>query len=237
MLKKFKETKFYKGCVRLKNDMKPMTFKQKMEHLWMYYKEYLWVAGLVLVTLSLVVTIIGSRSKNTLVSGMMVNVTIKQEGYNYLSTDYQERLGGDKKNVVELDYTTFSDMEDANSGQESYYAAMVLTARVSGAMLDYMILDKFAMEYYITQEVYMDLRDFFTQEELEQLAAEDRVIYAQQAGEEERWPIAVDITDIPFCTDNITSEGQVYFALSGSSPRLEMCRDAWEYINAWKDEA
>lgn len=236
MLEKFKETKFYQGCVRLKNDMKPMTFKQKVEHLWMYYKEYLWVAGLVFVALALVVTIIGKQSKNTLVSGMMVNITIQQQGYNYLSTDYQEYLGGDKNNVVELDYTTFSDMTDSTSGEDSYYASMILSARVSGGLLDYMILDKFAMEYYITQEVYMDLRDFFTEEELEQLAAEDRVIYAQQAGEEDRWPIAVKITNIPFCADNITSEGDVYFALSGNTQRPEMCRNAWEYINAWKSE-
>lgn len=234
MLDKFKETKFYQGCVRLKNDMKPMTFKQKVEHLWMYYKEYLWVAGLVFVALCLTVTILVNQTKNTLVSGMMVNITIRQEGYNYLSTDYQEQLGGGKSDVVELDYTTFSDMQNVSNGEDSYYSAMILTARVSGGLLDYMILDKFAMEYYITQEVYMDLRNFFTEAELEQLAAEDRVIYAQQEGMEDRWPIAVDISEIGFVTDNVTSEGPIYFCLSGNTQRPEMCRDAWEYINSWK---
>ena len=97
-----------------------------------------------------------------------------------------------------------------------------------------MILDKFALEYYIAHEVYMDLRDVFSEEELAALAAEDRVIYAQQAGQEERWPIAIKITEIDFVKDNVNSGGDIYFALSGSSPRLDMCYHAWQYLNAWQ---
>jgi len=236
MLEKFKETKFYQGCVRLRNDMKPMTFKEKVEHLWMYYKEYLWVAGLVFMALALVVTIITSRTKTTLVSGIMANITITQDGYNYLSSEYQEHLGGDKKHIVELDYTKFGDMLDAGSGEDGYYSAMVLTARVSGGLLDYMLLDKYAMEYYITQEVYMDLRQFFTAEELAALKAENRLIYAQQADETDAWVVAVDIAGTEFAKGNITSQGGVYFALSGNTQRPEMCRNAWEYINAWQPQ-
>lgn len=236
MLEKFKETKFYQGCVRLRNDMKPMTFKEKVEHLWMYYKEYLWVAGLVFMALALVVTIITSRTKTTLVSGIMANITITQDGYNYLSSEYQEHLGGDKKHIVELDYTKFGDMLDAGSGEDGYYSAMVLTARVSGGLLDYMLLDKYALEYYITQEVYMDLRQFFTAEELAALKAENRLIYAQQADETDAWVVAVDIAGTEFAKGNITSQGGVYFALSGNTQRPEMCRNAWEYINAWQPQ-
>lgn len=236
MLEKFKETKFYKGCVRLKNDMKPMTFKEKVEHLWMYYKEYLWVAGLVFVAISLAVTIAVNRSKTTLVSGMMANITISQEGYNYLSSDYQQYLGGDKQHIVELDYTKFSDMLNAVSGEDSYYAAMMLTARVSGGLLDYMLLDEFALRYYIDQGVYMDLREFFTAEELVALEAEDRLITARQEDETDAWVVAVDISGTAFAKDNITSEDGVYFALSGNTQRPEMCRNAWEYINAWKPQ-
>ena len=97
-------------------------------------------------------------------------------------------------------------------------------------------IKKFVADVQKLMEVYLDLRDFFTEEELEQLAAQDRLIYAQQAGEEERWPIAVDISDIGFVTDNITSEGPIYFCLSGNTQRPEMCRDAWEYINSWKSQ-
>ena len=89
------------------------------------------------------------------------------------------------------------------------------------------------MEYYITQDVYMDLREFFTQEELDQFAAEDRLVYAQEEGSEDKWVIAVEITDIPFIQDNLKSDSRVYFALAGNTEKLDTCRDMWQHILDW----
>jgi hypothetical protein len=189
----------------------------------------------VVVAISLLITIIANQSKETIVGGMLVNTTMTQEGMNYLTQDYKAELApNDKNKLVELEYTTFGDPMDPERGEESYYASMILTARVSGAMLDYIIMDKFAMEYYITQEVYLDLREFFTPEELAELAAKDQVIYAQQAGQEERWPIAIVISDLDYVKDNVTSQGDTYFALSGNVRSLETCRNVWERILAWQ---
>ena len=39
MLAKFKKSNFYLECVRLRDEMKPMTWKQRLDHLWTYYNE------------------------------------------------------------------------------------------------------------------------------------------------------------------------------------------------------
>lgn len=235
MWKKLKQTKLVQGFIKLKNDLKPMTFKEKCEHLWEYYKEWLLVVFLVIMGISLVTTIIANRSKEVLVSGMMVNIQIEQVGMNYLTTDYAKVLGATSKNqVAEMDATSFGDMLDPEEGENSYYASMILPARVTGKMLDYMIMDEFALEYYILQDIYMDLRDFFTPEELEQLAAEDRLIYIQEEGDLDRMPIAVKITNLDFVKDNVNTEGEIYLSFSGSTPRPEMCRHVWEYLHAWE---
>ena len=239
MWEKFKKTKLVQGFIKLKNDMKPMTFKEKCEHLWEYYKEWLIVVFLVFMGISLLTTIITSRNKDVLVAGMMVNLEVKQEGMNYLRGEYAEYLGATSKNqVAELDYTSFGDPLDPEEGENSYYSSMILTARVTGAMLDYMLLDEYSMKYYITYDVYMDLREFFTEEEFALLAAEDRIIYAMEEGSSEldRVPVAVKITELDFVKDNVTSGGEVYFALSGSTPRPEMCRNAWNYLHAWESK-
>ena len=242
MVEKFKKTKFYLGCVRLINDMKPMTAKQRWEHLWMYYKTHAFCALLVLFVLNFVIVAIVNQSKDVLVSGMIVNITIQPEGYDYLLDDYHEDLApGDKSKVVELDYTAFGDALDGETGQESYYASMVVSARVEGHMLEYMIMDEYSMFFYVPQEIYLDLREFFTEDEIATLTAENRLIYVrpeEEEGEEkqEPMPIAVDITDTPFVKDNVTSEGKVYFALSGNYRSLEMCHDVWDRINAWESE-
>lgn len=234
MIEKFKQSKFYLGFQRLRGQLAQMTFKQKCEHLWEYYKEWLLVAFMVFMAVALVVTVISERSKEVLVSGMMVNITMDQRGMYYLTRDYAEHLGAtSEKQVAEMDYTSFGDPLDQQNGPNSYYASMILPSRVSGAMLDYIILDKFAMEYYLTQDLYMDLRDFFTQEELAQLEAEKRVIYVQKEGESDRKPIAVTITQLPFIQANVAPTDEIYFALSGSSPRPEMCRNVWNYLHAW----
>ena len=212
-----------------------MTFKEKCEHLWEYYKEWLVVVFMVVIACGVVISAIIEQNKEVLVSGMMVNISIDQQGMNYLTTEYAQYLGATSKNqVAEMDYTSFGNLLDPQQGDLNYNLSLILPARVSGAMLDYMILEKSAMEFYIIQDVYMDLRDFFTEAELAQLEAENRVIYAQQESEFDRMPIAVAITELPFIQEYVNTENDIYFALSGSTPRPEMCRNVWNYLHAWE---
>lgn len=233
MWNKFKQSKFYQEWVKLMEEMKPMSGKQRIDHLWTYYKEYLWFVALGVVMICMMVTGAINASKETIAGGMMVNISISQEGYNYLSEDYREHLGGVGKQIVELDYSNFSSLADPTSSEDNYYASMLLLARVESGDLDYILLDQFAMEYYITQGVYLDLREFFTPEELEQMGG--RVIYARQEeeAEEDRWAVAVDISELPFVQEHIETEGKTYFALSGSTKRPEICRDMWNYLHDW----
>lgn len=237
MLARFRESKFYLGWLKLLNDLKPMTAKQRAEHIWMYYKEYMLIAFIVLMMIVAIITSFVTASQETLASGIMVNIYIDQEGYNYLSTDYFERLGGEEgKEKVSLEYVYFGDLEDPTDTGDGISKVEAVAARVSGQMLDYMILDQYGMETFILYEVYMDLRDFFTQEEFAELEEAGLLIYAQQEGEE-RWPIAVDISSTAFVQDNVNSEGKTYFALAGSTQRMDICRDVWQYIHEWKTEA
>ncbi len=235
MLERYKRTKFYHGWVKFCNDLRPMNWKQRLEYLWMYYKEYAFLCFMALMAVVLLVTITVNRAKNTLVSGMMINISIDPIGMNYMKEEYQNDIApGDKWNVVELDYTNFGDMEDLEFGEQSYYASQILLARVSGQMLDYILLDKFGFEYYASQEVYLDLREVFTEAELSALDAEGKVIYVMEEGTTERVPVSIIITDTQYVKDNMHMEGDVYFALSGSTTRPEMCRDVWERIQSWQ---
>lgn len=233
MLEKFKQTEFYKGWQKLLIDLKPMTWPERLEHLWNYYKEYLWIAIFVVMLFGVVISFLVRKNTEVLVSGMLVNIAIEQEGYNYLSTDYFAKLGGEEgKQTVEIDYTNFSSLADPTSSEDNYNKANVLLARVSGRMLDYIILDEFAVRFYASQDVYLDLREVFTEEELSQY----EIFYAQEEGGE-AIPVAIRITECAFVQDNITNEGHTYFALSGSTPRPDACRAVWEYIHAWEPKS
>lgn len=237
MMEKFKKSNFYKELVKLGQELKPMSWGKRIDHLWTYYKEYLWVVAIFAVVMVVIITGTINASKEPLAMGMLVNAPIDQAGYDYLTVDYAAHLGAEGNQTVELEYTNFSSLEDPTSTEDNYTASMILLARVTSGDMDYIILDKFAMEYYITQGVYLDLREFFTPEELEELGS--RVIYARQEdeAEEDRWAVAVDISDLPFIKENMGDKTQFYFALSGSTQRKEICRDMWNYLHAWKPES
>ena len=254
----FKQTNFYKELMKLQNNLKAMTWKQRIEHIWEYYKEYMFVAGVFLMIIIGLIAGSISAGKETVVTGIMVNLTIDQKGYNYLSTDYAQYIGEKDEEKVRLEYTEFSDLL-LDASDENYNAAQVVILEVAAKKLDYMILDKLAMEFYTSQEIYLDLRNFFTLEELQEFAEQDLLVFcleekaAQLPAEELKllqeyclteegadieycWPAAVKITDMNYVKDNVTSSGDIYFALAGSTEKLEEVHGIWEYMKAWKAE-
>lgn len=231
--KTFKQSKFYEELIKLRDEMKPMSWKQRVDHIWTYYKEYIGVFALLIFVLVGLISSSISAQKEAVITGIMVNITIDQEGFNYLSTDYAEHLGIGNDQKVGLEYTSFLDLETSTSEQD-YYSAMTVIAEVSAKRLDYMILDDLSMAFYAGQEVYMDLGQVFTEEELAEFAEKDLLIYCMEEEEQEPWPAAIKINDLAYIKDNVTSQTDVYFALSGSSEKLEEIRAVWEYINAWE---
>lgn len=238
MWQKFKKTKVYSNWATLLKALKPMTWKQRIEHLWEYHKYQLVVLFLIVFTLGITVTALQSRNKEVLAGGMIVNVYMEPDGYQYLTGDYEKELGGDgKKKIVELFPIYFGDPMDLQYGEEYYNASMVLTARVSGRMLDYMLLDQFALEYYMPYGAYMNLEKLFTQEELDALDEQGLLRYVFDEIEEVQYPIAICVTDTQFAKDNITVESDVkdvYLAFAVSTPKQDICLDVWERILAWK---
>lgn len=231
----------------LREDLKTMTFREKVDHLWTYYKAWLIGVFLVAVVLSATISGIINNSKEVLVSGMLANVSISAEGKAYLEEDYFQKVGGTAGQTVELFTTNFESMADPTSSEDNYMAAQGMIGRVSAGLLDYALLDELALEFYITQAMFLDLTDFFTADELAQLAQKDMLIYALEgdmdgegkyiegsADTEDRFPVAVKLKDTPFAQEALYGK-DIYFIVGGNDPDLEAVRTVWEHILAWED--
>lgn len=231
---KFKQSGFYLGWKKLLEDIKPMTFSEKVDHIWTYYKEYIGLIGLLLfVSIGLVSSMITNILTETVIAGTMINITCTQEAYDYISTEYEDHLGLTGMRNVRLEYTYFQDME-ANTDEQDYYAAMGVVAEVAAKKLDYMIIDELALSYYAGQEVFMDLSRVFTEEELAEFAEKDLLIYCMEEEEQIPWPAALKINDLPYMQENLTSQGDVYLAFAGSSDKIKEIRAFWEYLKDWE---
>lgn len=219
-------------------DLKPMTFGQKLDHLWSYYKEWLLIALLIAIVITIAVSSFINANKDYKFKGMMVNISMSQEGYRYMTDDFLAKIGtGDKNEAVVVDYTNFTDLADPTSTEDNYGASLLLIARVSGQMLDCALIDQLALEFYMTQDVYGDLRTFFTQEQLDTMGFQ--VIYAQPEDEWseeefEAYPVALEISQLQFFRDMAPKNDKIYFVLSGNQPDLEAVQAFWDHLNAWE---
>ena len=222
------------GWKKLKSDMANMTWKERFVHLWTYYKVWLLVGLLVVMGLSLVITAVVNKNTTTLASGMLVNVELSEEGSYYLKDALFEELkqGGWEK--VQLNQATMGDLGKAEFAETNYYTIISLTGLAVEGELDYVIMNKRGMEGLVPQEIFLDLREVLTEQELEALGT--KVLHARPAEGVENIPTVVDITDLPFIQQNVKLEEDdvIYFGFAKKSDRPENYRLIWDRINNWE---
>ena len=219
-----------------KKNMQGMTFRQKLDHLWTYYNEFVWIGAVVLILVSAIITsTINLAFRETIVTGMNINVTMDQAGMSYLGSEYHEKIGArDYWDKVNIEYTQFNPLLEITGDEGDYYASQAVVAKVASEMVDYFLLDQESLDYFARQDIFGDLTEFFTPEELKAMEEAKLLRYAETGVEgDDVWVIAVDITDTAYMKDNSTTEGKVYFALAGNAPHMDQCRAIWDYINAW----
>ena len=169
-----------------------------------------------------------------MIAGDLMNLSISDEGLEYLTDDYLERMGGEKFlkkfQIVETFYS------NGGSGEEveyNYETSSQIVARVAACMLDFQIINKGAMELFLGEDFYLDLRQFLTEEELAQW--EGKIVYIEYMDSDERIPVALDISDTAFARDCMPNYGPYFFAVVKTSPRMDVVRDYFDYLLAWEE--
>ena len=76
--KTFKDTKLGKELCKLRDELKPMTWPKRIDHIWTYYKEYI----ILFVAFSIVmvgfISSMFTGRKETYVTGILVNLNAKK---------------------------------------------------------------------------------------------------------------------------------------------------------------
>lgn len=215
---------------KLMDELRPMTPKKRLEHLWEYYK---WVLGVLVIIgfiVALVVTSLINLNTEVLVSGVLMNCDVDPEGFDYLSEGYyQTHKTEGKRQRVDITYRNYDDPETSEDPAFNYDALQSIMAMVAASALDYIMADDVGMEAMLMPDFWMDLRELFTEEELAQM--DDRVIKLVVEETGEVIPMALNITDSEFCKTYMASEkGSTYIMFSITTPRPEACREMYERI-------
>ena len=174
-----------------------------------------------------------SLNSDRLISGLSVNVTIEESATEAMNAYFKQQLThGDPWEKVRLSQVTLKNFADVNLAyQENYYTLASIQSLNTNKEIDYILTDQLGLEALIKQQFFLDLRQFFTQEELN--ALDQRVICARSSemAADAGIPIAIDITDLPFVQDNTATPDKLYFGIASNSTQFEALRLLWEYLN------
>ena len=234
MNKLFRDFDIKQQWQELKTALGPMTWKQRLEHLWEYYK---WVL-VVLAVIGMIIYISVVGYSNLRVEGLFygeaVNLDFDTEGVEYLREDFLEHLGGVKGDQKVSMFMSNLVMGD-DSTYDNYYAPLLRTAsEISDGKLDYFLVDSAALTCYFNEEILMDLRQLFTEDELAQMG--DNVVYVLYEETGEKIPMAINVTDSAFMTSRLNYKKTAYLCFVASTERTELCKVFYEYFMAYQPE-
>lgn len=224
----YEEVSWYE---RLKNDMKDMTFKEKIAHLWDYYKWVAIVAVVLIVATVSVVVSVTQNSKELAFGGAAVNLTISEDGMAYMKEDWFEAMGCDpKEQKIELDMLFVANLDmPTTDAQAALTGITKITTMISGAQIDYVMADAYAIHYLCSGGSFSPLDAVLPAELLAKF--EGKLVELEDNGE--KCLIAIDISELPFVKKHIVSTDKTYIAFPGNTPRTEETVAFLEYLMNW----
>lgn len=231
------EEKELKGFQKLRKDLKGMTFKEKVDHLWTYYRWVIIVVFMSCLLISLLASTYINANTHTILSGLYINVTPDETAKQYLQTDFQAiHTTGVKWEDMILKEVTLEDKNKTNDLEAYTYTITSIHSLFAAQSVDYIITDQLGLESVWptdqAEQAFVDLREFLTEEELKTLTEQGKMLYV--GGLEEGIPMAVEISHLPIIKEHFGTDKLVFFSVITNSTRKDMTRTFWEYLNAWE---
>ena len=213
----------------LKAILKPMSWKDRVEYLWTYYKVVLVAVVVVLAIISLVVSAIQSKHIQTLYSGALINLSVEREDRDEMVNELTALLDGDGKNrIVKLTDIAYIPGNDPENFEVNDAGAMKLAMLVTTGSLDFILTDDDTYGELIEREPYANLQNILTQEQQTQL--KDNMIWRKADGENPSYPMALDISSTAFAKAVAPYEKVVYLVFVGNTENGERNQAFLDYI-------
>ena len=209
--------------------LKPMSWKERLEHLWEYYKWVLAVAALVIMLICVVCTSIYNRNLKILFGGSVVNVYMSDEAAAYLQGDIEEMLQVGDMEQVYLHTLSVGDMSTSTDASTN---AMTVVVRIAAQELDYVIMDEYALRYFINTAAVTDLNQCLTEEQLAMF--EGKTVQARLEEDGPIIPVALEITDIDYLKDCYIGDRKIYISFPNNTEHAMTPSQFLDYLLAWE---
>lgn len=194
----------------LKQSLSTMTFPQKLEHLWIYYKHVLLIAAAIVFAIWFTVNAITGARQVTLLAGTSLNLRITEEGLAQIDEVVTEN--GQLEGKTFLDEFPYLDSYYIGQGFLDEKTATYLVTRISSQNLDYILMDQSVLDVTSTN-YFIDMREIFPEETL----ARWPLVYKEDTETGESIPVGIDITGTDFAQTYILSPGNIYMTATAGT--------------------
>ena len=212
----------------LRQALSGMTFREKADYLWTYYRWVLAVVVLAAMLISIFASGIRNGRTRLLVGGYLANVGISDTGSRYLTDDWKAALGSESR------YETVNLSTGYLSGDTNASLMQALTMIV-GQELDYIILDESALTVFLDEGAFAPLDTVLSADTCAAWA--DRTVSHAYSRREGDTALALDITDTAFARDCLAGSGRVYLAFPGNRTDAVGADQILAYLTAWPGDA
>ncbi len=184
---------------------------------WDYFKTYYMTKTIIAVLLIIIGIWIGhdirESCREILLSGCTVHVNMNEEGYRFFTEDFIKYQGKDPEKVVaQLALDNPLQFMDAEQQMDNSSYEMALIAQMAAGDYDYMLLDKAALTRFQKEELYADLEELLSPEEL--AIWQDRLIYFEKPdGKGDTFAGAIRLTDTAMDLSYEFDAEEVYLVL------------------------
>ncbi len=220
------------GIQRLRENLKGLTFEQKIEHIFSYYWGTILLVILVPVFLGIILASVFKERPDVTFSGNCCNVTLTDEGISYLINDWNSVLNMEPGTLeLNLDFVTTAGLDggyDIDSG-------LKIVAEVAADSLDYVLCDGVGMEYLAVQRAFLPVDQILDQDTFAKWS--EKIYYFTDEEEGTTYAAGIDISDMPFIQTCVPEEGPIYFMFANrEEPNVERLQMFLSHISAWGEE-
>lgn len=220
---------------KLRRELSTMTFEDKIDHLWRYYKINIFLLILIPVVLVLILTSVFKKEPQIIMKGHFCNISLSEEGHSYLTGDYVSFCGlSAEEYTSSVEYYSTAGLNMSSAGGEGVDTGLKVVLAVASGTLDYIACDPVAVEYLTTQDCFLPLDKVLTSAQLEKYVEGLYFFADPETGE--RYAVAIDASKLPFFESNAQGDGPYYFGFAKKeSPDVKRLQEFFSYISRWEN--
>ena len=216
----------------IKDAMKDMTWRERIDYIWTYYNVHIIITVSVVALVVAFLSAVLAPQKQVVFGGTTVNVTLSEEGKQYLTQQLFAPMGGTDPAKQEI-FCQESTLGQTDYGDTTGAEIMTLVGDIASQSLDYIIMDESSMEYLSRGGWFGNVTDELNQEQIDLFRDK---LYTVKTEEGESIPVAIDITDLPFVRDCALKVKKVYLVLPSNTKRAEKTDEFVDWLLAWPAE-